>query len=88
MPPEALMDQMAMVLQFQMEDSATAMELLKLNTSNYPNSANAHGRLAAAYANDGLTSMAIRSYERALELAPSNGDYRERLAELRAPGER
>lgn len=63
-------------------DAAVAVFLL--NTRTYPQSANAHDSLGEAYAANGNVQAAIRSYERVLELDPTNENAKAKLKELRS----
>ena len=49
-----------------------ASEVAKLNGGLYPNSSGAYSSLAVAYVNNGEKGLAIRAYEKALELSPEN----------------
>lgn len=60
-----------------------AIQLLQLNTEEYPSSANARARLAAAYAADGNRESAIANYEKALELNPNLTQAAEALKKLK-----
>jgi len=62
-----------------------AIELFKLNTVHYPDSANTFDSLAEAYVMRGDVSLAIKSYEHALELDPANSSAREAIRKLREP---
>jgi CubicO group peptidase (beta-lactamase class C family) len=59
-----------------------AIALFALNTAWYPQSANTHDSLGEAYALAGNADLAIRSYRRALELAPESVTAREALRRL------
>ena len=60
-----------------------AIKWYQFNVEAFPESPMAHARLGDAYAEMGDVAAAILHLERSLELAPSNGDLRERLEELR-----
>lgn len=47
-----------------------ALEIFKLNTEMYPNSANCYDSLAEAYERDGQRGPALANYEKALKLQP------------------
>jgi len=49
-----------------------AIELFKLNTIAYPNSGNVYDSLGEAYMKDGQTDLAIKNYEKSLELNSNN----------------
>jgi Tfp pilus assembly protein PilF len=59
-----------------------AVEVIKLNTSNYPASAYAHRFLAHAYLAAGKKQLAIQNYKKALELNPNTEGVKEALAKL------
>jgi tetratricopeptide (TPR) repeat protein len=63
---------------------ADAIEVLRQNVADYPDSWNAHDSLGEAYAADGETDLAIQSYERSLALNPGNTGGAEALRKLRA----
>jgi Flp pilus assembly protein TadD len=64
-------------------ENAPAIEMFKLNAEEHPRSSNAHDSLGEAYAANGDVQLAIRSYERALELDPANANAAARLRSLR-----
>lgn len=75
-----------MSLAFQMLNSKrieTAIELFKLNTESYTNSAMAFRVLGDAYALNGNRELAIKSYEKSLELNPNNESVRGQLERLK-----
>ncbi len=49
-----------------------AIEKLKLNVENYPDSPNTYDRLGEAYMQNGQTDLAIMNYNKSLELNPNN----------------
>ncbi len=51
-----------------------AIEIFKLNTEAYPQSSNVWDSLGEAYMNQGNKELAIKNYEKALALDPSNGN--------------
>jgi tetratricopeptide (TPR) repeat protein len=59
-----------------------AIELLKLNTQLYPDSANTYDSLGEAYRKSGQKELAIESYKKSLEKAPNNADAKQKLQEL------
>jgi tetratricopeptide (TPR) repeat protein len=61
-----------------------AIEIFKLNTEAYPQSSNVWDSLGEAYMNKGDKELAIKNYEKALELDPSNGNAAQMLKRLRA----
>ncbi|HEY4617190.1 MAG TPA: tetratricopeptide repeat protein [Flavobacterium sp.] len=54
-----------------------------MNTFAYPNSANVFDSLGEAYMNKGDKTLAIKNYEKSLELNPNNGNAKDMLTELR-----
>jgi Flp pilus assembly protein TadD len=64
--------------------AAEAVAIFRLTAETFPDSWEAHRNLADAYLGDGDKVSAIASYERALELNPSDSTVSEALKELRA----
>ena len=62
---------------------AQAVEVFRLYVEAYPQSAVAYDSLAGAYAEVGNKEMAIKNYERSLELNPQNANASEQLKKLR-----
>ena len=60
-----------------------AIELFKLNTVAYPKSGNVYDSLGEAYLKDGKKELAIKNYEKSLELNPNNENAVEMLKQLR-----
>ncbi len=60
-----------------------ALEVFKLNTTDFPNSANAWDSLAEGYLNKGDKESAIKYYEKSLELNPQNKNAAEQLKKLK-----
>jgi cytosine/adenosine deaminase-related metal-dependent hydrolase len=56
-----------------------AIEILKLGTTVYPESASAYQTLGISYHMDGQRALAIQNFEKVLELDPSNNDAKEML---------
>ena len=61
-----------------------AIEILKLNVETYPASANVYDSLGEAYMTSGNKELAIKNYQRAVELNPQNANAAEMLKKLRA----
>ena len=59
-----------------------AVRVLEWNVGAYPESANTYDSLAEAYMTQGDNELAIRFYQKALELNPDNPGAREALREL------
>ena len=60
-----------------------AIEVLKLNVSDHPQSFNGYDSLGEAYAANGDKELAIKNYERSIELNPENKGGIEALKKLR-----
>jgi len=60
-----------------------AIAVLKLNVEDYPQSANAFDSLGEAYMADGNKDLAIKNYERSIELNPNNPNGVDTLKKLR-----
>jgi CubicO group peptidase (beta-lactamase class C family) len=60
-----------------------AIDLFIMNTFAFPKSANAFDSLGEAYMNKGNKNLAIKHYEKSLELNPNNGNAKDMLLELR-----
>jgi CubicO group peptidase (beta-lactamase class C family) len=60
-----------------------AIDVFKLNVEDYPQSSNTYDSLGEAYMVDGNKDLAIKNYERSIELNPKNTDGIERLKKLR-----
>ena len=60
------------------------IEIFKLNVEVYPQSANVYDSLGEAYMMNGDKELAIRSYQRAVELNPQNNNAIEMLKKLRS----
>jgi len=63
-----------------------AIEVHKLNTQIYPDSANPYDSLGETYEASGEVALAIESYEKALEINPDMPSAIEALKKLRAKG--
>lgn len=61
-----------------------AIEVFKLNVEAFPNSSNVYDSLGEAYMIKGNRELAIKNYEKSLELNPQNGGAMEALRRLRA----
>jgi Tfp pilus assembly protein PilF len=60
-----------------------AIEIFKLNTVTYPRSSNAFDSLAEAYQTSGNKELAVKNYQKAVELDPTNLHAVEMLKKLR-----
>lgn len=61
-----------------------AIEVFKLNVEDYPQSSNTYDSLGEAYMLEGNKELAIKNYERSIELNPKNSNGVETLKKLRA----
>jgi cytochrome c-type biogenesis protein CcmH/NrfG len=61
-----------------------AIEVLKQNVTLHPASSNVYDSLGEAYMDAGEKDLAIKSYEKALELDPGASGPKAMLAKLRA----
>lgn len=59
-----------------------AIEIFRLNTAEFPASANTYDSYAEALAADGQREAAIKNYRRSLELNPGNTNAKEQLKKL------
>ena len=59
-----------------------AIEVFKLNVEDYPHSANVYDSLGEAYLTDGNKELAIKNYQRSVELDPKNTNGLEALKKL------
>jgi dienelactone hydrolase/predicted negative regulator of RcsB-dependent stress response len=62
-----------------------AIDVLRLNAKNYPDSGNTYDSLGEAYMQSGQKQVAIDNYKKSLEKDPSNDNAREKLKELGEP---
>ena len=60
-----------------------AIDIFKHMVSEYPNSANAYDSLGEAYITAGEKELAIKNYEKSLELDPKNDNAKKMLEELK-----
>jgi tetratricopeptide (TPR) repeat protein len=65
-----------------MKRVAEAIEVFKLNVEDYPQSSNAYDSLGEAYAVNGDKELAIKNYQRSVELNPKNTNGVEALKKL------
>jgi len=59
-----------------------AVEIMKLNVELYPDSANSFDSLAEAYMENGDKELAIKNYQKSLELDPTNTNAKDMLVKL------
>jgi tetratricopeptide (TPR) repeat protein len=65
-----------------MKKTQEAIEILKLNAEEYPNSSNVYDGLGEAYMNHGDRELAIRNYKKSLEIDPGNSNAVSMLKKL------
>lgn len=63
-----------------------AIEVFRLNVDDYPQSSNVYDSLAEAYAVDGNKELAIKNYQKSIELDPGNSNGVARLKKLQEAG--
>ena len=51
-----------------------AIEVFKLNVEEFPKSSNVYDSLGEAYAADGNTELAVKNYEKSVDLDPTNAN--------------
>jgi tetratricopeptide (TPR) repeat protein len=69
----------------QNKDAAGAIQVFKLNSETFPDSANVWDSLAEAYMKSGDTKNAQQNYEKALTLDPNNQNAKGMLKKLKEP---
>jgi len=62
---------------------SNAIQIFKLNVSEYPNSSNVYDNLGTAYMKNGQNKLAIKNYEKSLELNPDNKNAKEMLKKIK-----
>lgn len=62
-----------------------AIEIFRLNVEAYPQSSNVYDSLGEAYMADGQNELAIKNYQKSVELNPQNTTGVETLKKLKAP---
>ena len=85
-PPQAFQENMLNQLGYRLlgqESIPAAIEAFRLNVEQFPQAFNAYDSLGEAYMIAGEREMAIRNYEKSLELNPQNANAAEKLRELR-----
>ena len=66
------------------KDVDAAVAVFRLNVEAFPNSANTYDSLGEAYMVKGDKELAIKNYQRSLELNPQNTNAADMLKKLRA----
>lgn len=82
LPDEAYFNGLAQWLVKNPKTLDNGIQILEMNTVNYPSSSKAFTALGAAYAMKGEKQNAIASYKKASELNPSSNEIKLRLQEL------
>lgn len=85
LPSEQEVNVMGYMALHDMKQPDKAIKLFSLNTTWYPQSANAYDSLAEAYASTGNKALAIKNYQKALELNPGSDNARAWLKKLTTP---
>jgi cytochrome c-type biogenesis protein CcmH/NrfG len=65
---------------------ADAIRVLRWNVTAYPQDANTYDSLGEAYMDAGERALAMKNYEKSLELDPKNENAAARLKQLRPRG--
>ena len=60
-----------------------AIEIFKLNVEEFPESFNVYDSLGEAYMADGNTKLAIKNYEKSVEMNPDNENGKKMLKKLK-----
>ena len=71
----------------QMKKNTEAIEFFKLNVEAFPQSSNVYDSLGEAYMINGDNELAIKNYEKSVELNPQNASGIEALKKLKAKTE-
>jgi uncharacterized protein len=85
LPPEEFLQIVGVEMLYQKQRPESAIECFQINVENYPGSFNAYHCLAEAYAIKGDKALAIKNYEKSLELNPNNRTVRDEIRKLKAP---
>jgi CubicO group peptidase (beta-lactamase class C family) len=76
-------NELGLRLLYDKKDSKAAIEVLRLNTEQFPNSFNVWDSLGEAYYQAGKREEAIRNYEKSLQLNPNNKGGKRMLEKIR-----
>ena len=63
-------------------DLISAIKILKLNTEQFPESANAHDSLGEAYYSNKQMPLALQHYKKSLELDPKNDNAKQMIEQI------
>jgi len=85
LPPEEFLQIVGVEMLYQKHRPDKAIECFQINVENYPGSFNAYHCLAEAYAVKGEKILAIKNYEKSIELNPNNRTASEELKKLKMP---
>jgi predicted alpha/beta superfamily hydrolase len=85
LPPEEFLQIVGVELLYQKRRAEGAIECFQINVENYPDSFNAYHCLAEAYAVKGEKALAIKNYEKSINLNPNNRSAREAVEKLKRP---
>ena len=69
-------------------DAAAAIKIFKLNTDEFPKSANAWDSLAEAHMKAGDMMLATQFYEKVLEMDPKSENAKEMLKKIKEDGKK
>lgn len=71
------------MMRFVLKDVRAAIEVLKLNAEQFPQSFNVWDSLGEAYYQTGNREEAVRNYEKSLQLNPNNEGGKRMLEKIR-----
>jgi tetratricopeptide (TPR) repeat protein len=77
------MNRLGYTLLYGLRRPKDAIEVFKLNVEDYPQSFNTYDSLGEGYRVDGNKELAIKNYERSVELNPNNTGGIDALKKLR-----
>ena len=77
------LNELGLRLLYDKKDSKAAIEVLRLNTEQFPKSFNVWDSLGEAYYQAGMREEAIRNYEKSLQLNPNNEGGKRMLEKIR-----
>ena len=69
-----------------MKKTNDAVAVFKINVQAFPDSWNVYDSLGEAYMESGNKRLAIKNYEKSIELNPDNTNAKEKLQQLKLPG--
>jgi tetratricopeptide (TPR) repeat protein len=81
-PKDIILNMLGYAFMYQKEDIDSAIEIFTLNTKMFPFIANVWDSLGEAWANKGIKSKAIESYQQALQINPDLESAKNALQEL------